>query len=454
MTGTDTRGANQAAAAWATAPPLTSSRQSSQQETSRQQALTDRVRAEVAEYLAAGGSRLSGQDRVEEIRRLVRDALDAHAQSELAADRMPPDPPVESQISDAVVHALTGMGALQPLLDDPTVTNIFVNGTTVWIKRVDGSKHQVPPVTGSAQELIDLIRQVAARAGADERRFDRGVPRVSVRLPDGSRLFATLLSREPSVSIRRHTLIDATLDDLTRRYGAMDARLRQVFTAMVRARKNVVICGGTDIGKTTILRAFAKAIPPTERLITIEDTDELALDRDPAHPDCVALQAREPNIEGEGGVDQAELLRWALRMAPDRVILGEARGGEVVPLLNAMSQGNDGSLATIHTSSSRQAFTRLQTYAAQAAERLPFEATAPLIAGAVHFVVHLAWSTDRVRVVSSVREVTHAEDRDVASNEVFAPSGDRRAVPAAPLRADTLDELVAAGLPPRLAEGW
>jgi Flp pilus assembly CpaF family ATPase len=312
----------------------------------------------------------------------------------------------------------------------------------------------VPAVTATPEELIDLIRDIAARAGADERRFDRGVPRVSVRLPDGSRLFATMLSREPSVSIRRHTLIEASLYEMCGKYGAMDEGLRDLLIAMVAARKNVIICGGTDLGKTTFLRAMAKAIPPAERLVTIEDTDELALDEDPAHPDCVALQAREPNIEGEGGIDLAELVRWALRMAPDRVILGEARGGEVVPLLNCMSQGNDGSLATIHTSSSQQAFTRLMTYAAQSAERLPFESTAPLVGGAVHFVVHLAWTPDRRRVVSSIREVLHAEGPQVVSNEIFRPGPDRRAVPGAPIRTDTLDDLVAAGFDPDSIRGW
>ena len=262
------------------------------------------------------------------------------------------------------------------------------------------------------------------------------------------------VSRQPTVSIRRFTLLNASLDDLCRRYGSMDTGLRDLFVAMVRAHKNVIICGGADTGKTTVVRAFAKAIPSHERLVTIEDVYELGLDEDPDHPDCVALQAREPNVEGQGGIDQAELVRWALRMSPDRVILGEARGGEVVPLLNCMSQGNDGSLATIHTSSSKQAFTRLMTYAAQSAERLSFEATAMLVAGAVDFVVHLAWSPDKVRVVSSVREVLHAEGREVVSNEIFRPGPDRRAVPAAPIRADTLDELAAAGFDPDQVRGW
>ena len=418
------------------------------------QGLIDILRARVGAELAAAGGQPSGRDRAQRIADLVRQALDAHARDELAAGRMPLDPPAEAAVAAAVRDALGGLGGLQPLLEDPRITNILINGGTVWVKYHDGSKHRVPAVTATPEELIDLIRDIAARAGADERRFDRGVPRVSVRLPDGSRLFATMLSREPSVSIRRHTLIDASLYEMCGKYQAMDEGLRDLLIAMVAARKNVIICGGTDSGKTTFLRAMAKAIPAAERLVTIEDTDELALDEDPAHPDCVALQAREPNIEGEGGIDLAELVRWALRMAPDRVILGEARGGEVVPLLNCMSQGNDGSLATIHTSSSHQAFTRLMTYAAQSAERLPFESTAPLVGGAVHFVVHLAWTPDRRRVVSSIREVLHAEGPQVVSNEIFRPGPDRRAVPGAPMRTDTLDDLVAAGFDPDSIRGW
>ena len=190
---------------------------------------------------------------------------------------------------------------------------------------------------------------------------------------------------------------------------------------------------------------------------TIEDAFELDLDADRvAHPNAVALQAREPNIEGQGGIDMAELVRWGLRMNPDRVIVGEARGAEVIPLLNAMSQGNDGSLATVHASSSRQAFTRLATYAVQAPERLTFEASAMLIGGAVDFVVHLDWSTTGRRVVSSLREVIGSDGRDVVSNEVYEPGPERRAVPAVPIRSTTLDRLVAAGLSRRvLAEqGW
>jgi len=420
------------------------------------QELVDRLRREVADRLAAEGAQgLSPADREQRVARLVDEALDAYTKQRLHARQLPLDPPVEAQVAQAVRDALTGLGPLTPLLADPSITNILITGKTVFVTRTDGSKDRLPPIVTSDDALIDLIRDIAARVGTDERRFDRGVPRVSIRLPDGSRLFATMaVSRHPSVSIRRFTLLNASLDDLCLKYHAMDTGLRDLFTAMVLARKNIIICGGAATGKTTVLRGFAKAIPPEERLITIEDVFELGLDEDPDHPDCVAMQAREPNVEGQGGVDQAELVRWALRMSPDRVILGEARGGEVVPLLNCMSQGNDGSLATIHTSNSKQAFAKLMTYAAQSAERLSFEATAMLVAGAVDFVVHLAWSRDGVRVVSSVREVLHADGREVSSNEVFKPGPDRRAIPATPIRTDTLDQLVEAGFNPDSVRGW
>jgi len=223
------------------------------------------------------------------------------------------------------------------------------------------------------------------------------------------------------------------------------------------ARRSCIICGGVGAGKTTLLRAMAADIPPHERLITIEDSLELGLDRFPdLHPDVVALEAREPNLEGEGGVSLAELVRWALRMSPDRVIVGEARGEEVLALLNAMSQGNDGSMATLHASSSKGAFSKLATYAIQAPERLPLEATNLLVANAVDFVIHLAQIGNQ-RVVASVREVVDAEGPMVISNEVFRPGPDGRAVPGAPFRSETLEQLVAVGFESDLLErsdGW
>jgi Flp pilus assembly CpaF family ATPase len=213
---------------------------------------------------------------------------------------------------------------------------------------------------------------------------------------------------------------------------------------------------------------------PTERIVTVEDAFELGLDSDPAvHVDVTALQAREANVEGEGAVTQADLVRWALRMSPDRVIVGEIRGPEVIPMCNAMSQGNDGSMATLHASSSAIAFTRLASYAAQGPERLPLEATNLLVAGAVHLVVHLdrvpagrapderalGGHSVRPRVVSSIREVVGADGPQIISNEIFRPDADRRARPVAgAIRSETLDDLTDAGFDPawlaRTEERW
>jgi Flp pilus assembly CpaF family ATPase len=262
-----------------------------------------------------------------------------------------------------------------------------------------------------------------------------------------------------ALSVRRHSYLSVTLDDLVER-GTIDPGLRTFLASLVRARKNLLITGGTSAGKTTLLRALASEMDPMERLVTIEDAFELGFDKDPArHADVTAFQSREPNIEGVGAVSQSDLVRMGLRMSPDRVIVGEIRGPEVVPMCNAMSQGNDGSMATLHASSSAIAFTRLAAYAAQGVERLPLEATALLVASAVNFVIHLDRGPDRTaRVVSSIREVTGADGPMVLSNEVYRPGPDKRARPVAGvLRGGTRDDLAAAGLDLRALDnpdGW
>jgi Flp pilus assembly CpaF family ATPase len=204
-------------------------------------------------------------------------------------------------------------------------------------------------------------------------------------------------------------------------------------------------------------------VGPDERIVTIEDNLEIGLDRYPdLHPDVVALEAREENVEGEGAIDLATLVRWGLRMNPDRVIVGEVRGPEVIPMLNAMSQGNDGSMCTIHANSSASAFSKLAMYAVQAPERLNLEATNLMVANAINFVVYIG--TDAVggeggmrRYVSSVREIVGAEGPLVMSNEIFMPGYDRRAVPAAPLRDTTQADLAAVGFDSSVLlrpDGW
>lgn len=425
--------------------------------------LRAQVLARLAEHQradqATGRSPLRSTDEQALGRQVITEALDARAREALAGGRPMPSTDEDEELARAVFDSLFRLHRLQRLLDDSTVENINANGCDqVWVRYSDGRRERVDAIADSDGELIDLLRMTAARMGIGERRFDLGCPRLSVQLPDGSRLFAVMaVSARPCVSIRRHRYMKVTLDDLMG-MGTLDLALREFLQMAILAKKSCIICGGTGAGKTTLLRAMAAEIPPWERLVTIEDSLELGLDRYPElHPDVVALEAREPNLEGEGGISLAELVRWALRLSPDRVIVGEARGEEVLALLNAMSQGTDGSMATLHASSSKGAFSKLATYAVQAPERLPLEATNLLVANAIHFVVYLAQDPGGLRYVSSVREVVDADGSVVVSNEVFRPGPDGRAVPGVPLRAETLDQLIGVGFDPGLLErqgGW
>ncbi|TCJ36573.1 CpaF family protein [Parafrankia sp. BMG5.11] len=410
-------------------------------------ALAARVRVQVGAALSArlqareaqGLPPLGRADQRALTSELISAVLAQHAQTQLADGGQLLSAQVEEQISRTVLDSLYGLGGLQPLLDDPSIENISVNGCdVVWVRRFDGRRERLPAVARSDAELVELVRTVVARAGVEERRWDRASPEVSCQLPDGSRLHALMaVAHRPVVSIRRHRYQQITLDQLVTDLGMLNAELRHFLNRLVLARRNLLIAGGTGIGKTTFLRALAADIPYTERIITIEDSYELGLDRDGQHGDVVALQAREPNIEGEGAFSQADLARSALRMSPDRVIVGEVRGAEVIPMLNAMSMGVDGSMATIHASSSGAVFLKLAAYAAQAAERLSMEATMLLAASAAHFVIHLGYTPDGRRVVSSVREVVGADGMIISTNEVWRPGPDRAAVPGAPLRPDT-----------------
>jgi pilus assembly protein CpaF len=441
-------------------------------------ALASNIRQRVAEDLSGHGiGALSPDDRKEFARQRTYLHLDALAESDPDARssirRLTTDD--EQRLAQSVLDALFGLGRLQSLVDDPDIENIDVNGCDrVWATFADGSKRLMPAVADSDEELVDLIRSAAGRFGLSERRFDTARPELDLQLPGGARLSALMaVSARPAISIRRHRFADLSLGDLCA-MGAMDPDLRSLLGAAVRARKNIVVAGAMNSGKTTLLRALAAEIDPRERIVTIEQAFELGLDTGSSrHPDIVALEARPANIEGEGRIPVADLVRRSLRMNADRVIVGEVLGDEVLPMLNAMSQGRSGSMCTLHAESSAGVFRRIASYAVQAPERLPLEATNLLIAGALHFVVqldtemhddagtdlpngtgHIASpfdppeSTDsfparraRARFVSSVREVIDAEGAQVISNEVYRPGPDRRAVPASPLRAETAEEL-------------
>ncbi|WP_086820238.1 CpaF family protein [Allokutzneria sp. NRRL B-24872] len=419
--------------------------------------------ARMEEYQRSSGVPVSAGVRREIAREILAEVVTAHTEAELMDSRTLVERDDEQRVLDQVLDELLGLGGLQPLLDDPSIETINANRwDRVFVQYRDGRRAQVAPIAASNEELTELVRMLAARASSQERRFDYGSPTVNVQLPDGARLCAVMgvtAGGVTALSIRRHGYLTVTLPQLRER-GTLDAGLTEFLRALVRARKNLLITGGTGAGKTTLLRALAAEMDPMERLVTVEDAFELALDRDPdLHADVTALQSRDPNVEGSGEISQAELVRLGLRLSPDRVIVGEIRGSEVIPMCNAMSQGNDGSMATLHASSSAIAFTRLASYAAQSVERLPLEATNLLVASAVHFVVHLARTRDGDRVLSSIREVVGAEGPQVISNEVYRPGpDDRRARPVAgALSASTLADLVDVGFDPAVLErpeGW
>ena len=428
--------------------------------------LVARFRTVVAHALAertaaaqrSGGPGPDLDDQMALARRFVNDELEGYANECLAANRELLTQDEEEAIAQAVFDRMFEMGRLQRLLDDERFTDIHCNGhDQVFLVLPDGRKVPGPPVAESSEELIDLLRQIGRRAGLSERDFNPARPSMNVPLPDGSRLFAVAwVCDRPCVAIRRHRHLKVTLEDL-RRLGAVDQGLVAFLAAAVRSGQQILVAGATGAGKTTLLRALAAEIPPEERIVTIETELELGLDRFPdLHHDCVALEAREANVEHAGEVTAADLVRMSLRMNPDRVLVGEVRGAEVIPLLNAMSQGNDGSMCTIHADSSATVFHKLALYAVQSPERLPLEATNLLAASAIDLVVWLA-KTKRGRFVGSVRHVVEADGRTVVTNEVFRPGQDGRAVPGDPIPTDLLDALVGAGYDPALhlrPGGW
>ncbi|MBN1173891.1 MAG: CpaF family protein [Micromonosporaceae bacterium] len=427
--------------------------------------VAERLTRATRAYEESTGGLLAVEDQRALTLRLITEALDEDAARRMRSGQPPLHPSVESRVGQSLANTLLGMGGLQPWLGREDVEELHAIGCDqVTVRFSDGRRQRVAPVADSDAELIDLVRRLAADAGraemggdgGEERRWDRAAPILNLQLPDGSRLHAVLaVTKRPAISIRRHGYLKVTMNDLLR-LGTLNPLLLALLVAGVRARLNILIAGRTGAGKTTLLRALASVFDPSERIVTIEDTYELALEVDrAAHGEVVPLQARDANIEGEGAISLSELFRTGLRMSPDRVIVGEVRGHEVIPMLNAMSQGNDGSLGTIHASSSAGVFKKLALYAAQSPERLDAATTNLLVAEAVDLVVHLGFTDDPdqpCRVITSVREVTGADGLQVASNELFRPDTDGRAIPASPLSTPLLATLARNGFDPRLLD--
>ena len=361
--------------------------------------------------------------------------------------------PDDRQVIDEAIAQVLGLGRLEPLLEDDDISDIHIRGNfPVWVKTRNGERREHPPIVQTDAELVDLIRRMASRMGHREQRFDPAHPELNLQLPDGSRLFAAMeISSHPTLVIRRHRFEFSAISELVER-RMMEPEVGSFLAAAVRSRKNIIVAGGTGSGKTTLLRALINEIGPLERIVTIEDAYELGIDHfQSAHPDHDALQARTANIEGQGEITMADLTRMALRMDPDRVIVGEVRGGEAFPMLLAMSQGNNGSMCTLHADSARSVFPKLLAYVSMASTGVPTETVNLLIASAIHFVVHIE-VRDNVRRITSIHEVVDADGTAIVSNEVYSVNSTTPQFVA--LRGATATQLEGHGFPRARELSW
>ena len=392
------------------------------------------------------GNDLTSEEELETARETARRFFDQRVTQSLLTGSDTPSFDDETSITKSAIDAVLGFGPLQRLLDDPAITDIHVRGTApVWVKHTDGSRHEIDPIVSTDDELIRLVRNVASRSRNGERRFDAASAECNLCLDDGSRLFAVMdISQQPSLVIRKHQFHLSSLEELTRG-GLMTSNVRNFLRAAVLAKRNIIVAGGTGSGKTTLLRALMNEIPFHERIITIEDAFELGLARfSQLHPDHDALQSRTANIEGHGAIPLADLTRMALRMDPDRVVVGEVRGAEAFPMLMAMSQGNNGSMCTLHADSTRSAFSKLAAYVSMANTGLPIDVVNLLLANALHLVVHIELVNGQRRI-SSIREVVDCDGSRIVSNELFVANGPSLAEAAYPMTSDLRDLLATHG---------
>ena len=317
---------------------------------------------------------------------------------------------VVRQIEDEVM----GLGPLEPLLADPSVSDILVNGAhQVYVER--GGKIESTDVRfNDDAHLLNIIDRIVSKVG---RRIDESMPMVDARLQDGSRVNAIippLAIDGPVLSIRRFGRDTLTMDDLIR-LGSISPAVVDVLKAIVLARLNVMISGGTGSGKTTLLNVMSSYIPERERIITIEDSAELQL----RQPHVVRLETRQVNVEGKGQITQRDLVRNSLRMRPDRIVVGEVRGAEALDMLQAMNTGHDGSLTTVHANSSRDALSRIETMVAMSGVQFPIAALRAQIASAIDVIVHMERHEDGRRRITSVQEINGMESDTIVMSEIF-----------------------------------
>ncbi|HTH77097.1 MAG TPA: CpaF family protein [Trinickia sp.] len=330
-------------------------------------------------------------------------------------EKIPLNEAERRRLAQDVNHEMFGLGPLEPLLADPTVSDILVNTwRQVYVER--RGKLELTDITFfDDAHLMKVIERIVSRVG---RHIDESTPMVDARLPDGSRVNAII---PPSaidgalVSIRRFAVNPLTVDDMIRN-RSFTPSIARLFEAMSKAKLNILISGGTGSGKTTLLNLMSGFIPSDERIVTIEDAAELQL----RQPHVLRLETRPPNIEGKGEIPQRALVRNALRMRPDRIVLGEVRGAEALDMLHAMNTGHEGSMATLHANTPRDALTRLENMVAMAGFSLPIKAMRQQISSAIDVVVQAARLTDGTRRLMSIQEITGMEGEIINMQEIYA----------------------------------
>ncbi|MDM8349827.1 CpaF family protein [Pseudomonas sp. sp1636] len=342
-----------------------------------------------------------------QIRELSQRLLDEHSAPVSASSRQL----IIKQITDEVL----GLGPLEPLLADRSVSDILVNGhASVYVERF-GKLQRTDVRFRDDQHLLNIIDRIVSSLG---RRIDESSPLVDARLKDGSRVNAIippLAIDGPSMSIRRFA-VDLLNSESLVQMGTLTPAIALVLKAIVRGRLNVLVSGGTGSGKTTLLNVLSSFIPHNERIVTIEDSAELQLQQ----PHVVRLETRPPNIEGRGEVNQRELVRNSLRMRPDRIVIGEVRGAEALDMLTAMNTGHDGSLTTIHANTARDALGRIENMVSMTGATFPIKAMRQQIASAIDVVIQLERQEDGKRRLISVQEINGMEGEIITMTEIFA----------------------------------
>ena len=336
------------------------------------------------------------------------------ANNVIIEENLPVNAKSRERITEAVQFEILGLGPLEYLIRDKRVSDIMINGAkNSYVERA-GRLEKSTVVFDDDAHLMRIIDRIASQVG---RRVDESSPMVDARLKDGSRVNAIvppLALDGPSLSIRRFPADPLTLKDLIA-FGAVTVGMAKLMTAAVEAGKNILISGGTGSGKTTMLNSLSSYIPEEERIVTIEDAAELQLQQD----HLVRLETRPPNIEGKGEITARDLVRNALRMRPDRVILGEIRGAEALDMLQAMNTGHDGSLATVHANTPRDALSRVENMVAMAGFELPIKAVRTQIASAIHLVLQISRLEDGSRRMTALSEIVGMEGEVITTADIF-----------------------------------